>query len=213
MERITVLIADDHELVRFALRAMIEAGEGMEVVGEASDTESAILECVKLSPDVLLLDMRMPGKGGVEVCRRVRDEAPDTRVLVLTSFEEDDEVFGVLAAGASGYLLKDTRPERIMNAIRAVVEGQSVFDSAIASRVIVGRPPSQMDVEDPLSERESEVLALMARGMTNRAIGHSLWIGEATVKTHVSHILRKLNQSDRTQAVLAAVRAGLVQLD
>jgi DNA-binding NarL/FixJ family response regulator len=213
MERITVLIADDHELVRYALRGMIEAGEGMDVVGEAADTESAISECVKLSPDVLLLDMRMPGKGGVEVCRRVRDEAPDTRVLVLTSFEEDDEVFGVLSAGASGYLLKDTRPERIMNAIRAVVEGQSVFDSAIASRVIVGRPPSQTDVEDPLSERENEVLALMARGMTNRAIGHSLWIGEATVKTHVSHILRKLNQSDRTQAVLAAVRAGLVQLD
>jgi DNA-binding NarL/FixJ family response regulator len=192
---------------------MIESEDDMVVVGEAGDTDSAIAESIAAAPDVLVLDLRMPGSGGVEVCRAVREAAPDIKVLVLTSFEEDDELFGVLSVGACGYLLKDTRPERIVHAIRGVAEGQAVFDSAIASRVITGRPLSNAELEDPLSDREMEVLGLMARGMSNKAIGRNLWIGEATVKTHVSHILRKLDQADRTQAVLAAVRAGLVQLE
>ncbi len=213
MGSVRVFIADDHELVRYALRNTIESEEDMIVVGEAADTDSAIEMCLAAAPDVLVLDMRMPGKGGVEVCRRVCDSELDTRVLVLTSFEEDEELFGVLSAGASGYLLKDTRPASIVHAIRAVAEGESVFDSTIAHRIIEGRPPGEIVLDDPLSERELEVLALMARGLTNKAIGRSLWIGEATVKTHVSHILRKLSQADRTQAVLAAVRSGLVKLD
>jgi DNA-binding NarL/FixJ family response regulator len=213
MSQIRVLIADDHELVRYALRTMLDAEADIAVVGEAEDTESAVAACVSANPDVLVLDLRMPGDGGVEVCRRVREACPSTRVLVLTSYDEDEELFGALSAGACGYLLKDTRPDRIVHAIRTVADGQSVFDSTIAERVLAGKPSANLSLDDPLSEREMEVLQLMAGGLSNKEIGRSLWIGETTVKTHVSHILRKLGQADRTQAVLAAVKAGIVRLE
>lgn len=212
MESIRVLVADDHELVRLALRTMLEAEDDIEVVGEAADSDSALSACLDTNPSVLVLDLRMPGEGGVEVCRKVHEACPETRVLVLTSFDEDEELFGVLSAGACGYLLKDSRPERIIHAIRAVAGGQAVFDASVASRIISGRPQGNDGLEDPLSEREMEVLQLMAKGLSNKEIGRALWIGETTVKTHVSHILRKLDQSDRTQAVLAAVKSGLVRL-
>lgn len=213
MEQIRVLVADDHELVRYALRTLLDAEPDIEVVGEAADSGTAIASCREASPDVLLLDLRMPGEGGVEVCRQVHADNPDTSILVLTSFDEDDEIYGVLAAGAAGYILKDTRPERVVHAIRAVADGQSVFDANVASRIIAGRVPGGAHGDaDPLSEREMEVLQLMAKGLSNKEIGRSLWIGETTVKTHVSHILRKLGQADRTQAVLAAVKTGLVRL-
>ena len=207
-----VFLADDHELVRYALRSVIEAEGDLEVIGEADNGDDVIDACIGSRPDVLVLDLRMPGQGGVEVCRRVHIESPSTNILVLTSFDEDDELFGVLAAGACGYLLKDTRPERIVHAIRAVADGQAVFDSSVASRIISGRPQGNDTLEEPLSDREMEVLQLMAKGMSNKEIGRALWIGETTVKTHVSHILRKLGQADRTQAVLAAVKSGLVRL-
>ncbi|HSK48321.1 MAG TPA: response regulator transcription factor [Coriobacteriia bacterium] len=210
--KIRVFLADDHELVRYALRSVIEAEGDIEVIGEAGDGDAAIEGAIREKPDVLVLDLRMPGQGGVEVCRRVHEESAATNILILTSFDEDEELFGVLAAGACGYLLKDTRPERIVHAIRAVADGQAVFDSAVASRIINGRPHGNNDLDEPLSDREMEVLQLMAKGMSNKEIGRSLWIGETTVKTHVSHILRKLGQADRTQAVLAAVKAGLVRL-
>ncbi len=209
---IRVFIADDHELVRYALRTMLEAETDIDVVGEAADSAGALQGCIDHQPDVVVLDLRMPGEGGIEVCRKVRSTCPATAVLVLTSFDEDEELFGVLAAGACGYLLKDTRPERITHAIRAVADGQAVFDSAVANRIISGRPQGNSELDEPLSEREMEVLQLMSKGMSNKEIGRSLWIGETTVKTHVSHILRKLGQADRTQAVLAAVKAGLVRL-
>lgn len=212
MAPIRVLIADDHELVRLALRTMLDDEDGITVVGEAADSEGAVKASIEHCPDVLVLDLRMPGEGGVEVCRTVREQCADTKVLVLTSFDEDEELFGVLSAGACGYLLKDSRPERIIHAIRAVADGQAVFDSSVASRIINGRPQSNDGLDDPLSEREMEVLQLMAKGLSNKEIGRALWIGETTVKTHVSHILRKLDQSDRTQAVLAAVKSGLVRL-
>ncbi|HET6351244.1 MAG TPA: response regulator transcription factor [Coriobacteriia bacterium] len=210
---IRVFLADDHELVRYALRNVLESECDIVVVGEAGDGDSAIRDCSKLKPTVLVLDLNMPGPGGVEVCRQVRERVSETSVLALTTFDEDDELFGVLAAGARGYLLKDTRPERIVHAIRVVAEGQAVFDSAVVNRIISGRPSNNGDMEEPLSDREREVLGLMAKGLSNKEIGRELWISETTVKTHVSHILRKLDQSDRTQAVLAAVRAGLVRLD
>jgi len=214
VEPIRVFVADDHELVRFAMRTLLEAQGGIEVVGEASDTQGAIEGCEETRPDVLLLDMRMPGEGGVEVCRRVKETVPETAVLVLTSFDEDDELFGVLSAGAAGYILKDTRPEHVVDAIRSVAAGQSVFDASVASRIISVRSKGEdADAEsEGLSARELEVLRLMAKGLTNKEIGHALWIGETTVKTHVSHILHKLGQADRTQAVLAAVKLGLVRL-
>jgi len=213
MDRISVFIADDHELVRYALRTLLEAEPDIVVVGEAGDSGTAISGCAETSPDVLLLDLRMPGVGGVEVCREVRGLCPDTAVLVLTSFDEDDEVFGVLSAGASGYILKDTRAERVVEATRSVAQGQSVFDNSVADRLINGRTKAGNDSDaDPLSDREAEVLQLMAKGLSNKEIGRALWIGETTVKTHVSHILRKLGSADRTQAVLTAVRSGLVDL-
>lgn len=209
---IRVLIADDHELVRYALRSMLEDEPGIEVVGEASDSTAAVAGCKEHAPDVIVLDLRMPGQGGIEVCREIRETCPQTNVLVLTSFDEDEELFGVLSAGACGYLLKDTRPDRIVHAVRAVADGQAVFDSAVATRIISGKPQGNAQLDDPLSERELEVLQLMSKGLSNREIGQALWIGESTVKTHVSHILRKLSQSDRTNAVLAAVKMGLVRL-
>jgi DNA-binding NarL/FixJ family response regulator len=212
MEQIRVLIADDHELVRYGLRTLLEAEPDIEVVGEAPDSAAAIDGCREVTPDVLLLDLRMPGIGGIEVCREVTSTCPGTAVLVLTSFDEDDDIFGVTSAGAAGYVLKDTRPEWLVRAIRSVADGQSVFDTGVANRIIAGRAENADDTADPLSEREMEVLQLMANGFSNKEIGRALWIGEATVKTHVSHILRKLGQADRTQAVLAGVKAGLVRL-
>ncbi|MDH4139165.1 MAG: response regulator transcription factor [Coriobacteriia bacterium] len=215
MDAIRVFIADDHELVRYALRTMLEAEPDIEVVGEASDGEEAALLVREITPDVVLLDLRMPKMSGVEVCRELHETCPDSKVIVLTSFDDDEEVFGVLANGASGYLLKDTRPETLVQAVRSVADGQSVFDSKIATRVISGsRNDNGMPPErNLLSDREMEVLRLMAAGMSNKEIGRALWIGETTVKTHVSHILRKLGQSDRTQAVLAAVQMGIVSLE
>lgn len=212
---VRVFIADDHELVRYALRTLLEGEGGIEVVGEAADGAAALAGARDLRPDVLLLDLRMPGMGGVEVCEHIRRERPDVAVLVLTSFDEDEEVFGVMDAGANGYLLKDMSPDRLAGAIRAVADGQSVFDTGVANRIMAGRtmPRQASEPDEPLSEREMDVLRLMAQGLTNREIGRALWIGESTVKTHVSHILRKLDQADRTQAVVTALRMGLVGVD
>ena len=150
------------------------------------------------------------GGGGIEVCRRVVEGGNGTSVLILTSFDEDDEVFGVLAAGAAGYILKDTRPERVVHAVRSVADGQAVFDSNVAGRIISGRQqPGAVDGTDALSERELEVLQLMAKGFSNKEIGRALWIGETTVKTHVSNILGKLQVGDRTQAAIYALKKGL----
>jgi len=214
---IRVFIADDHELVRYALRSLLEGEPDLELVGEAENGDLAVERVLETKPDVLLLDLRMPGPGGPEVCRRVREECPDTRVLVLTSYDEDEELFGVLAAGASGYLLKDARPDNVAQAVRSVAEGQAVFDEAIAQRIIAGQTGAEIGAEamalrESLSDREMEVLTLMAKGFSNKEIGRALWIGETTVKTHVSHILRKLDGSDRTQAVLTAVRLGIVSM-
>lgn len=214
MDVIKIFIADDHELVRYALRTLLEAEPGIEVVGESPDGEGAVAAVADDGIDIVLLDLRMPGIGGIEACRLIKEARPEVDVLVLTSFGDDDEVFGVLAAGAGGYILKDTRPELVVQAIRAMADGQAVFDSKIAARVIAGKTDggSELDTEllDRLSDRELEVLRLMAKGMSNKEIARALWIGEATVKTHVSHVLHKLETTDRTQAVLHAIHAGLV---
>lgn len=215
MNKTRVLIADDHGLVRMALRTLLEAEPDIQVVGEAATTDAAIEGALRLLPDVLVLDMRMPGAGGVEVCHRVKAQAPNTAVLIVTSFDDDEELFGALEAGANGYLMKDSRPDRIVTAVRALHDGQSVFDAGIASRMVAGRVEQSGTASpfDPLSDRELEVLTLMARGHTNKDIARELWLGESTVKTHVSHVLRKLGASDRTSAVLTALRARLVRLD
>lgn len=216
MQAVRILIADDHELVRMALRTLLEAEDGFNVVGEAFDTESAVSLTLEHRPDVLLLDLRMPGAGGIDACRRIKAAAPEIRVLVITSFDDDQELFGALEAGANGYLMKGNRPDQIVRAIHALFDGEAVFDASVASRVISGREApgkANRQLDDPLSERELEVLALMARGLGNKEIARTLWIGETTVKTHVRHILRKFEETDRTRAVLAALRTGVIKLD
>jgi len=208
-EKIRVLLADDHELVRLGLKGVLEEA-GIDVVGEAPGGFAAIEMAEDLKPDVLLLDLRMPDLGGVEVCRKLRVSMPDLKIAILSSFSDDDDVFGALDAGASSYIMKDVAPEALVGAIRAVAQGQTVLDGVIAQRVLEGTRPTATLVSDLLSPREREVLELMALGLTNRQISTRLWISEPTVKTHVSHILEKLGQPDRTQAILHAMSLGLV---
>lgn len=205
---VRVLIADDHELVRLGLRAVLEEA-GFEVVGEASDGERAVERAATLLPDVLLLDLRMPGMDGLEACRHVRARCPSVRVVVLTSFAEDEDVIGAVSAGAAGYVMKDIAPDELARTLLTVAEGGTAFDDEVAARFAARRRGARGDGEI-LSPRELEILRLMARGLANRQIAKELWISEATVKSHVSHILAKLGQSDRTQAVVFAMRCGLV---
>ncbi|MCX8007228.1 MAG: response regulator transcription factor [Coriobacteriia bacterium] len=212
MSATRVLIVDDHELVRLALRTVIDEEPDLTVVGEAATGDAALELLASCEADVVLLDLRMPGTPGVQVCEAIRARWPSVRVIVLTSYDEDEEVFGVLGAGAAGYLMKDSSPDTVLQAIRTAAQGNTVLDPAIARRVISAPHTTPLD-DAGLSAREHEVLDLMARGMTNLQIAHSLWVSEATVKTHVSRILHKLRASDRAQAVLEAVRRGLVRLD
>ncbi|MDI6712398.1 MAG: response regulator transcription factor [Anaerosomatales bacterium] len=212
MTGVRVLIVDDHELVRLALKTVIEEEPDLRVVGEACTGEDALRALENVGADVVLLDLHMPGMSGVKACEEICARWPDVRVVVLTSYDEDEEIFGVLSAGAAGYLMKDSSPDSVLHAIRSAVQGATVLDSAIAKRVIAA--PHATEPDDPgLSAREHEVLDLMARGMTNHQIAHALWVSEATVKTHVSRILHKLGAPDRAQAVLEAVRRGLVSID
>lgn len=210
--QVRVYIVDDHELVRYALRAVVESDGDMLVVGEASSGEEALGDIERVTPDLVLLDLRMPGIGGVETCRRLLESWPGLRVVVLTSYGDDDEVFGVLTAGAVGYIMKDTSPEALLQALRGVADGQTVLDSDVARRVIDAGGPGPAPFDPGLSERETDVLTLLARGWSNRRIARELWITEPTVKSHVSHILRKLKVADRTGAALEAVRLGIVVL-
>jgi DNA-binding NarL/FixJ family response regulator len=204
-----VVLADDHELVRLALRAVLEEA-GIAVVGEASGGIEAVELATSLVPDVLLLDMRMPDMDGVQVCGRLSESAPQVRIVILSSFADDEDVFGALAAGAASYIMKDVAPDALVAAIRGVASGQTVLDNNVAQRVLDGQRATADPDNDPLSPREREVLDLMAQGLTNRQIAARLWIGAPTVKTHVSHILAKLGQSDRTQAIIHAMSKGLV---
>ncbi|HEY0574221.1 MAG TPA: response regulator transcription factor [Pseudonocardia sp.] len=205
---VRVLIADDHSVVRQGLRMFLKLDPELEVVGEASNGAEAIQMARALTPDVVLMDLLMPGTDGIAATQRIRAEVPKTEVLALTSVLEDASVVGAVQAGAVGYLLKDTQAEQLCKAIKAAAKGQVQLAPEAAARLV--REVRAPDSPESLTGRETDVLRALATGLTNREIGRSLNIGERTVKTHVSHLLSKLGLQSRTQAALYAVRIGLV---
>jgi NarL family two-component system response regulator LiaR len=210
-EPIRVLIADDHAVVREGLRAFLELQEGIEVVGEAADGQEAVEAAASLRPDVIVLDLVMPRLDGVAALRLLRERVPAARAIVLTSFLDDDKLLPALRAGAAGYLLKNARPEELTRAVRAAHAGETLIDPVVAARLV--ETLSADGGEEPLDRltpREREVLILVGRGFPNKLIARELGLAEKTVKTHVSHVLAKLGVTDRTQAAVLAVRAGLV---
>jgi NarL family two-component system response regulator LiaR len=214
-ERIRILIADDHAVVRHGLRALITTEPDLELVGEASDGVEAVNLHARLNPDVTLMDMAMPRKTGLEAIIDIMRSNPQARILVLTSFAEDEQVFPAIKAGATGYMLKDTAPRELLQAIRDVHCGQVSLHPTIARKLVgeLKRPADLPPAEDPLTEREVQVLALVARGLANQEIADKLFIGERTVRTHISNILGKLHLANRTQAALYAQREGLAHLE
>ncbi len=207
---IRILIADDHSVVREGLKALILTEPGLEVIGEAADGEEAAFKARILKPDVILMDLVMPRKDGIEAIIEIKREDPETRILVLTSFAEDKKILSAIEAGALGYLLKDASPQELVRAIREVYRGESALHPSAARKLIDRlRGPSGSPQEEPLTEREIEVLRLIAKGLPNQHIAKELSISERTVRTHVSNILRKLHLPNRTQAALYALREGL----
>ncbi len=209
---ISVIIVDDHVVVRKGLRLLLEQQPDITVVGEGGDGEQAIRLAADLLPDVALLDLLMPKVDGVTAVREIKRITPSTQVIVLTSYHEDDQIFGVIKAGALSYLLKDTSPEELVAAVRGAVQGESKLHPMVAARVL--REVQQRD-HSPLAEltpREVDVLTLIARGRSNYEIANALGVGERTVKTHVSNILSKLHLADRTQAAIYALQQRLVPL-
>jgi NarL family two-component system response regulator LiaR len=214
-EAIRVLIADDHAILRKGIRALLSTEPDIEVVGETADGLETVAQAVTLHPDVVLMDLVMPKMDGIEATRRITAEQPEVRILVLTSFAADDKVFPAIKAGALGYILKDSGPADLVQAIHQVHLGQPSLEPAIALRMLqeLSHPSQRPAGPDPLSEREMEVLRLLAQGKSNREIAEQLVITELTVRTHVSNILSKLHLVNRTQAALYALKEGLASLE
>lgn len=210
-EKIRVLIADDHAIVREGLRSLIATDPQLKLVGEASDGEEAVRLFAELLPDVTLLDLMMPRKDGITAIEEIKAGCPEAKILVLTSFVEDEKVFPAIKAGALGYLLKETSPDDLLQAIREVYQGESSLSPAIARKLIneLNRPSDAPRTDEPLSGRELEVLVLIAEGLSNQEIADQLVVSERTVRNHVGNILSKLHLANRTQAALYAVRKGL----
>jgi NarL family two-component system response regulator LiaR len=213
-DEIRVLIADDHAVVRQGLRAFLEVQDDIDVVGEASDGGEAVNLTEALSPDVVVMDLVMPRVDGVEAIRQIRAAGSAVKVIVLTSFADDQKVFAAVRAGATGYLLKDVSPRELAEAIRTVNRGEALLNPAVAAKLMQefahqSRPAASRS----LTNREMDVLRLIARGRSNKEIALDLGVAEKTVKTHVSNILGKLQLADRTQAALYAVRERLVEIE
>ena len=212
---IRVLVVDDHAVVRQGIRALLATETDIEVVGEAENGREAVAEAEGLQPDVILMDLVMPEMDGIEAIGRITARQPEARILVLTSFAADDKVFPAIKAGALGYLLKDSSPEDLVAAIHQVHQGESSLHPTIARKLLqeLSQPPDKPPTLEPLTEREVEVLKLVAQGRSNQEIAGALVISEATARTHVSNILHKLHLASRTQAALYALREGLASLD
>ena len=214
-EQIRLLIADDHAIVRSGIRALLETVDDIAVIGEAADGQQAVDAVARHQPDVVLMDLEMPVLDGIEAIQQVMARWPETRILVLTSFASDDRVFPAVKAGALGYLLKDSEPDALIQAIRQVHRGESSLHPKIARKLMqeLSRPPAQPTTADPLTAREVEVLQVVAQGLSNQEIADKLVISEATVRSHISNILSKLHLASRTQVALYALREGYASLD
>lgn len=216
MSAVRVLLVDDQDMVRAGFRLLLDAETDVDVVGEARDGRQAVDEARRLRPDVVLMDIQMPGMDGIEATRELTAAEDTARVVMLTTFERDDYIFEALRSGASGFLLKNAPPEDLIDAIRVVASGDALLAPSITRRVCEqfatqGIVPSRVHELDGLTEREREVLVLLARGLSNGEIADHLFLGEATVKTHVSRTLAKLGVRDRVQAVVTAYETGLVR--
>ncbi len=215
--KIRIVIADDQALVRSGFRLIVDARPDLEVVGEAEDGEQAVALVEELEPDVILLDIRMPSLDGIEATKRIVASGSGTRILVLTTFDLDEYVYGAIRAGASGFLLKDVRPGELVDAIRVVASGNALLGPTTVERLLrrfsvpADERPMDTAAVGSLTDREAETLRLLANGLSNAEIAATLVVSEATVKTHVSNLLRKLGVRDRVQAVIAAYDAGVVQ--
>ena len=213
--RVRVLIVDDHAIVRKGIRALLSEASGFEVVGEADNGRAAVLRAQETQPDVILMDLLMPGMDGIEATRQITRRQPNTRILVLTSFAADNKVFPAIKAGALGYLLKDSSPDELVRAIRQVHRGEPSLHPTIARKLLqeIARPGERQPDPEALTAREMMVLRLIAEGLSNQEIADRIVVSEPTVRTHVSHILSKLHLVSRTQAALYAVREGLTDED
>jgi len=215
--KIRIVIADDQALVRSGFRLIVDARPDLEVVGEAEDGEQAVALVEELEPDVILLDIRMPNLDGIEATKQIVGSGSGTRILVLTTFDLDEYVYGAIRAGASGFLLKDVRPGELVDAIRVVASGNALLGPTAVERLLrrfsvpVDDHPMDTAAVGSLTDREAETLRLLANGLSNAEIAATLVVSETTVKTHVSNLLRKLGVRDRVQAVIAAYDAGVVQ--
>jgi DNA-binding NarL/FixJ family response regulator len=215
--KIRIVIADDQALVRSGFRLIVDARSDLEVVGEAEDGEQAVALVEELEPDVILLDIRMPNLDGIEATKQIVASGSGTRILVLTTFDLDEYVYGAIRAGASGFLLKDVRPGELVDAIRVVASGNALLGPTAVERLLrrfsvpVDDHPMDTAAVGSLTDREAETLRLLANGLSNAEIAATFVVSETTVKTHVSNLLRKLGVRDRVQAVIAAYDAGVVQ--
>ncbi|MGW1150388.1 response regulator [Streptomyces rubiginosohelvolus] len=208
---VTLVVVDDHPVVRDGLRGMFTAAPGFEVLGEAADGVDALVVVGELDPDVVLMDLRMPGGGGVAAIAELTRRGARSKVLVLTTYDSDSDTLPAIEAGATGYLLKDAPREELFAAVRAAADGRSVLSPAVASRLMTRvRTPAADPAESALSAREREVLVLVARGTTNREIAAELFISEATVKTHLTHVFAKLGAKDRAAAVAVGYDRGIL---
>jgi NarL family two-component system response regulator LiaR len=210
-DAITILVVDDHAVVREGLRTFLGLQAGFEIVGEAADGDEALEQAEQLDPDVILMDLVMPNRDGVSAMQTLKQRGSRSRVIVLTSFLEDDRLLPALEAGAAGYLLKNSQPAELARAVRAAHAGDAIIDPTVAARLVhaLSERPAAVPAFDGLTARERDVLTLIAQGRSNKRIALELGISEKTVKTHVGHVLAKLDVTDRTQAAVLAVQAGL----
>jgi DNA-binding NarL/FixJ family response regulator len=213
---IRVVLADDHAVVRKGIREFLDSADDIKVVAEAGDGDRAVELVAKHRPDVAVLDIQMPGSSGIEATRQIKAEYPEVMVLILTAYDDDPYVFALLQAGASGYVLKTASSQELVQAVRAVAVGESALDPGVAQKVVQqlarGRPPGGEHLVEALTERELQILELVAKGMTNKGIGQQLGISDRTVQGHLANIYGKLNVSSRTEAVTEALKQGWITL-